>query len=117
MIQTASLLGTHALGSEFESASRLSKRPGNVQSRVFYPSPRFLFSALWTLMPRKHSNGLITQSINQSDRYLVSMFRATICFLCRMLLSLRRYNTPSPYGSISRGGRCQDDSKMAAFSS
>ena len=30
MVQTASLLGTHALGYKFESAARLSKRAGSV---------------------------------------------------------------------------------------
>ena len=30
MVQTASLHGTHALGKEFDSATRLSKRPDSV---------------------------------------------------------------------------------------
>ena len=66
----------HALGLEFGSAAQLSKRPGsgwnylwghalkrspgiNRKSRVLYPSPGFLSSATWPLLPKKHCNGLI----------------------------------------------------------
>ena len=69
----------HALRLEFGSAARLSKRPGSVRnclwghalkrspginrkSRVLYPGPRFLSSATWPLLPKKHYNGLINQS-------------------------------------------------------
>ena len=62
-------------------AAQLSKRPGNVlnclwgnalkrspgiirKSRVSYPGPRFLSSATWPSLPKKHYNGLI---INQID--------------------------------------------------
>ena len=64
----------HALGLEFGSAARLSKRPGSVwnclwgnalkrsgiirKSRVSYPGPGFLSSATWPLLPKKHYNGL-----------------------------------------------------------
>ena len=65
----------HALGLEFGSAARLSKRPGSVwnclwghalkrspgiirKSRVSYPVPGFLSSATWPLLPKKHYNGL-----------------------------------------------------------
>ena len=65
----------HALGLEFGSAAQLSKRPGGVwnclwgnalkrspgiirKSRVSYPSPRFLSSATWPSLPKKHYNGL-----------------------------------------------------------
>ena len=65
----------HALGSEFGSAARLSKRPGSVwtclwgnalkrspgiirKSRVSYPGPGFLSSATWPSLPKKHYNGL-----------------------------------------------------------
>ena len=66
-----------ALGSEFDSAARLSKKPGSVwnclwghalkrshriirKSRVLYPGPGSLSSATWPLLPKKHYNGLIT---------------------------------------------------------
>ena len=82
MVQTASLHGTHALGLEFGSAARLSKRSGSVwnrlwghslkrssgiirKSRVLYPGPGFLSSATWPL--KKHYNGLINQSILYSE--------------------------------------------------
>ena len=65
----------HALGLEFGSAARLSKRPGSVwnclwghalkrspriirKSRVLYPGPGFLSSATWPSLPKKHYNGL-----------------------------------------------------------
>ena len=65
----------HALGLEFGSAARLSKRPGSVlnclwgnalkrspgiirKSRVSYPVPGFLSSATWPSLPKKHYNGL-----------------------------------------------------------
>ena len=65
----------HALGLESSSAAQLSKRPGSVwnclwgnalkrspgiirKSRVSYPGPRFLSSATWPSLPKKHSNGL-----------------------------------------------------------
>ena len=65
----------HALGLEFGSAARLSKRPGSVwnclwghalkispginrKSRVSYPGPGFLSSATWPSLPKKHYNGL-----------------------------------------------------------
>ena len=67
---------THPLGLEFNSAARLSKRPGSVwnclwghalkrsagikrKSRVSYPGPGFLSSATLPSMPKKHYNGLI----------------------------------------------------------
>ena len=65
----------HALGLEFGSAARLSKRPGSVwnclwgnalkrspgiirKSRVSYPGPGFLSSATGPSLPKKHYNGL-----------------------------------------------------------
>ena len=65
----------HASGLEFGSAAQLSKRPGSVwnclwgnalkrspgiirKSRVSYPGPRFLSSATWASLPKKHYNGL-----------------------------------------------------------
>ena len=73
-------MACNALGLEFGSAVRLSKRPGSVwnclcrhalksssgiihKSRVSYPGPTFLSSATWPLLPKKHYNGLINQSI------------------------------------------------------
>ena len=68
-------MARNALGLEFGSAARLSKRPGSVwnclwghalkrspginrKSRVSYPVPGFLSSATWPLLPKKHYNGL-----------------------------------------------------------
>ena len=65
----------NALGLEFGSAARLSKRLGSVwnclwghalkrspginrKSRVLYPGPGFLSSATWPSLPKKHYNGL-----------------------------------------------------------
>ena len=65
----------HALGLEFGSAARLSKRLGSVwnclwehalkrspgiirKSRVSYPGPGFQSSATWPPLPKKHYNGL-----------------------------------------------------------
>ena len=80
-------MARNALGYELISAARLSKRPGSVwncqwghalkissginrKSRVSYPGPRFLSSATWPSLSKKHYNGLINQSINQSfNRY------------------------------------------------
>ena len=37
----------------------LKRSPGiNHKSRVLYPGPRFLFSATWPSLPKKHYNGL-----------------------------------------------------------
>ena len=72
-----------ALGLEFGSAGRLSKRPGSVKnclwghtlkrspwinrkSRVSYPGPGFLASATWPSLPKKHCNGLTINHRNQS---------------------------------------------------
>ena len=41
----------------------------NHKSRVLYPSPRFLSSAAWPLMAKKHSNGLINQSIKPNQSF------------------------------------------------
>ena len=70
----------HALGLEFGSAAQLSKRPGSVwnclwghalkrspgiirKSRVSYPGPVFLSSAILPSPSIKHYNGLINQLI------------------------------------------------------
>ena len=72
-------MACNALGLEFGSAARLSKRLGSVwnclrghalkrstwisrKNRVSYPGPGFLSSATSPLLPKKHSNGLINQS-------------------------------------------------------
>ena len=45
----------------------LKRSPGIIRkSMVSYPGPGFLSSATWPLLPKKHLNGLINQSINQS---------------------------------------------------
>ena len=76
----------HALGLEFGSAAQLSKRLGSVwnclwgnafkrspgiirKSRVSYPGPRFLSSATWPMLPKKHYNGL-----NQTKLSLGGLF-------------------------------------------
>ena len=42
---------------------RFKRSPGsNRKSRVLYPSPRFLSSASWPIMPKKNSIKLINQS-------------------------------------------------------
>ena len=72
-------MARNALGLQFGSAAPLSKRPGSVwnclwgnalkrspginhKSRVWYPGPRFLSSATWPLLTKKHYNGIINQS-------------------------------------------------------
>ena len=69
-------MARNALGLEFGSAARLSKRPGSVwnclwgpalkrspeinrKRRVSYPGPGFLSSATWPSLSKKHYNGLI----------------------------------------------------------
>ena len=75
----------HALGLEFGSAAQLSKRLGSVlnclwenalkrspgiirKSRVSYPGPRFLSSAKWPSLPKKHYNGL-----NQTNQLMLRL--------------------------------------------
>ena len=72
-------MARNALGLEFGSAARLSKRPDSVlnclwrhalkrspginrKSRVSYPGPAFLSIATWPSLPKKDYNGLINQS-------------------------------------------------------
>ena len=76
----------HALGLEFGSEAKLSKRPGSVwnclwgnalkrspgiihKSRVSYPGPGFLSSATWPSLPKKHYNGLNQIQKKQSTEY------------------------------------------------
>ena len=73
MVQTASLHRHACIRLEFGSPAQLSKRPGSVwnclggnalkrspgiirKSKVSYP--RFLSSATWPLLPKKHYDGL-----------------------------------------------------------
>ena len=77
----------NALGYEFGSAARLSKKPGSVwnclwrhelkkisginrKSRVSYPGPGS--SAIWPLLPKKHYNGL---KINADNCFCFPLFR------------------------------------------
>ena len=86
----------HALGLEFGSATRLSKRPGslwnclwglalkrspgiNRKSRVLYPGTGFLSSTTWPSLPKKHHNGLFNQSISL---YLPPSIDVTVDMLC-----------------------------------
>ena len=72
-------MARNALGWEFDSATRLSERPGSEwnclwghalkrspmiirKSRVSYPGPGFLSNATWPSLPKKHYNGLINRS-------------------------------------------------------
>ena len=74
----------HALGLEFGSAARLSKRPGSLwnclwgnalkrspgiirKSRVTYTGPGFLSSATWPSLPKKHYNGLNQTKPNENS--------------------------------------------------
>ena len=89
----------HALGLEFGSAAQLSKRPGSVwnclwgnalkrspgiirKSRVSYPGPRFLSSATWPSLPKKHYNGLIPvcvfMALMKAMRWLVCSWKIGI---------------------------------------
>ena len=91
MVQTASLLGTHALGLEFGSAPQLSKRPGSVwnclwgnalkrshgmicKSRVSYPVPGFLSSATWSSLPKKHYNVVVTAGASMQIYIFFSLY-------------------------------------------
>ena len=82
----------HALGLEFGSAAQLSKRPGSVwnclwgnalkrspgiirKSRVSYPGPRFLSSATWPSLPKKHYNGLNQIKPNHNGRQMLWFFQ------------------------------------------
>ena len=57
----------------------LNISPGiNHKSRVLYPSPGFLISATWHLMPKKHYNGLINQSTFLYQHSYVGIFSATV---------------------------------------
>ena len=68
-------MARNALGLEFSTAARLSKRPGSVwnsiwghalkrspginrKNRVSYPGAGFLSRATWPSLPKKHYNGL-----------------------------------------------------------
>ena len=80
-------MARNALGLEFDSAAQLSKRPGSVwnclwgnalkrspgiirKSRVSYPGPGFLSSAIWPSLPKKHYNGLNQTNKNyHAERY------------------------------------------------
>ena len=82
-------MARNALGLEFGSAARQSKRPGSVwnclwvhalrrslginrKSRVSYPGTGFLSSATWPSLPKKHYNGLNsiqTKIANQTSKY------------------------------------------------
>ena len=74
----------HALGLEFGSAAQLSKRLGSLwnclwgnalkrspwiirKSMVSYPGPRFLSSATWPSLPKKHYNGLNQTNLNDPN--------------------------------------------------
>ena len=88
----------HALGLEFGSAARLSKRPGSVwnclwgnalkrspgiirKSRVSYPGPVFLSSATWPSLPKKHYNGLNqTKPISPGSLSVVARYGFLACY-------------------------------------
>ena len=76
-------MAPNALGLEFGSAARLSKRPGSVwnclwghalkrspgiihKSRVSYPGPGFLSSATWPSLPKTGKLGVLIFLCNHS---------------------------------------------------
>ena len=96
----------HALGLEFGSAARLSKRPGSVwnclwgnalkrspgiirKSRVSYPGPGFLSSATWPSLPKKHYNGLnqtkLTVLMKNSQSVLLTLTRRVPIRRCTLV--------------------------------
>ena len=102
MVQTASLHCMHALGYEFNSAARLSKRQGSVwnglwghafkrspgisrKSRVLYPGPGFLSSAIWPSLPKKYCNGLINQSIMKLLMSILIVYIVSLQFTTAVL--------------------------------
>ena len=97
----------HALGLEFGSAARLSKRPGSVwnclwgnalkrspgiirKSRVSHPGPGFLSSATWPSLPKKHYNGLNQTKPNKWNNALSSRIQARLCMDIKLDRSLTR---------------------------
>ena len=98
MVQTASLHGTHALGLEFGSAARLSKRSGSVwnclwrhalkrspgiirKSRVSYHGPGFLSSATWPSLLKKHYNGIKNKPLNTCAHTMCVMIIEANCLI------------------------------------
>ena len=92
----------HALGLEFGSAARLSKRPGSVwnclwvnalkrspgiirKSRVSYPGPGFLSSATWPSLPKKHYKGLNHKKQLVAVSSIVSQGRHTPALMIDMV--------------------------------
>ena len=67
MVQTVPLVGTKALGWEFDSVKLfMGTCPFKIsriicKRKVSYPSQGFLSSATWPVMPKKHYNGLINR--------------------------------------------------------
>ena len=95
MVQTAPLHGMNASGLVFGSAARLSKRlesvwnclweqtfkkdPGIIcKSRVLYPGPGFLSSAIWHSLSKKQNIGLINQSIKMILIIIIKEFPDSI---------------------------------------
>ena len=97
----------YALGLEFSSAARLSKRPGSVWNcllghalkrsvgiirkiKVSYHSPGFLSSATWPSLLKKHYNGLNQTCISPGIIALSTVSKPTLtnlgCHLSTMYL-------------------------------
>ena len=101
----------HALGLEFGSAARLSKRPGSVwnclwgnalkrspgiirKSRVSYPGPGFLSSATWPLLPKKHYNGLNQTKPNKYSKLIIYINMLRNMYIYSVLLYMSLCNIP-----------------------
>ena len=117
-------MARNALGLEFGSAARLSKRPGSVwnclwghalkrspginrKRRVSYPGPGFLSSATWPSLPKKHYNGL-----NQIEWLLLkcaSLIHESICVVMVLQSDLSATN---PFVTILPADRVNPTSKQ-----
>ena len=81
----------HALGLEFGSVAKLSKRPGSVwnclrgnalkrspgiirKSRVSYPGSGFLSNATWPSLPKKQYNGLNQTIMSQRSAIQLKLY-------------------------------------------
>ena len=110
-------MARNALGLEFGSAARLSKRPGSVwnclwghalkispginrKSRVSYPGPGFLSSATWPSLPKKHYNGLnqtkLITPCTVFNCYRLQVFCTGLLGCCVVAIIDHRNQMPSP---------------------
>ena len=67
----------------------LKRSPGiNRNSRVSFPSPGFLSSVTWPLLPKKHYNGLIESYKMKQFFKLADLLSYLMCKFCLGLLLL-----------------------------